>query len=190
MTSFGQYIGDVAANWWLWLVAAVLIGDQALRVASGAYGRWTDERLKPGFRGGVSVVAAVAVVLAGGFLTFRDASAKLAGAEQQLAEAVALRPELKTLETTSERFPDGTYKISKLVEIVSRTPPSSLHLVATSKGIMDLKIEPQSKRGMMIHGPSTQKGDTITDRIQGPVGKYLLVIRSATADVTLTHHFE
>ena len=190
MTGFGQYIGAVATHWWLWLVAGVLVADQALRVVSGAYGRWSDQRLKPGWRGGLSVVAAVAVVLAAGFLAFSDASAKLAGAEQRLVEAVALRPELKVLETTSERFPDGTYKISKLVEIVSRTPPSSLHLVATSKGIMDLRIEPQNKHGMMIHGPSTQKGDTITDRIQGPVGKYLLVIRSATADVTLTHHFE
>jgi hypothetical protein len=188
--ALGQFLGDIATRWWVWAVAGVLLVDQALRAASAAYRDATDRRLAPGPRGALSLVVAVAVVLAGGFLAFRDANARLAETQQRLAEAEALRPQLKTLDTTTERFPDGTYKISKLVEIVSRVPPGSLHIVVTAKGISDLRIEPQSKRGMMIHGPSSLKGDTITDRIQGPVGKYLLVVRAASAQVTLEHHFE
>ena len=185
-----QFLGDAAGRWWLWVAAGLLAGDQVMRAASSGYRHRTDGWLKPGARGALSVVAAVAVVLAAGFVAYRDARVKLADAEKRLAETVILRPELKDLETTTERFPDGTYKISKLVEIVSRTPPGSLHVKVTARGIMDLRIEPQSKRGMMIHGPSAHKDDTITDRIQGPVGKYLLVIRSASADVRLEHHFE
>ena len=195
--AIGQFLNIVAAQWWLWAVAAAVLGDQALRAASSGYRSATDRRVTPGLRGALALVAVAVVTLGAGFVAFhgtqvelQDSQAKLADTEKRLAEAVVLRPELKVLETTTERFPDGTYKVSKLVEIVSRFPPSSLHITATAKGIMDLKIEPQSKRGMMIHGPSAQDGDTITDRIQGPAGKYLLVIRCATADVTLTHRFE
>ena len=193
----GQFVDTVAAQWWLWAAAAVILGDQILRAASAGYRSATDRLLRPGTRGALALAAAVVVSLGAGFVAFKDARAKLADTEtrladteKKLAEAVVLRPELKVLDTTTERFPDGTYKISKLVEIVSRFPPSSLHIAVTAKGITELKIEPQSKRGMMIHGPSAQNGDTITDRIQGPAGKYLLVIRSASADVTLTHRFE
>lgn len=193
----GQFLDSVVAQWWLWLVAALILGDQLLRAVSAGYRAATDALLKPGARGALTTIAAVVVTLAAGFVAFNDARAKLADTEARLAdtekklsEAVVLRPELKVLDTITERFPDGTYKISKLIEIVSRFPPSSLHITVTAKGIMDLKIEPQSKVGMMIHGPSAQKGDTITDRIQGPAGKYLLVIRSASADVTLTSRFE
>jgi hypothetical protein len=189
-SELGQFLREIAAHWWLWVVAAVLAGDQALRAASGAYRQRTDRWLKPGWRGALSLAAAVAVVLAAGFLAFTDVAARLADSEKRLAETVVLRPRLDLLETTTERLPDGTYRISKLVEIVSRTPPGRLQIAATARGIMDLKIEPQAKRGMMIHGPSAQNGDTITDRIQGPVGKYMLIIRAAGADVTLVHHFE
>ena len=189
-SELGQFIREIAAHWWLWVVAAVLAGDQALRIASGAYRQRTDRWLKPGWRGALSLAAAVAVVLAAGFLAFTDVTAKLADTEKRLAEAAVLRPRLDMIETTTERLPDGTYRISKLVEIVSRTPPGRLHIAATARGIMDLKVEPQAKRGMMIHGPSAQNGDTITDRIQGPVGKYMLIIRATGADVTLVHHFE
>ena len=186
----GQFLSTVAAQWWLWAVAAIIVVDQILRAASGGYRGATDRLVKPGLRGGVALVAAVVVALAGGFVAYQGMQAKLADTEKRLAEVVVLRPELKTLETTTERQPDGSYRISKLVEIVSRYPPSALHLTATAKGISELKIEPQSKHGMMIHGPSSQSGDTITDRIQGPVGKYLLVIHATSADVTLTHRFE
>lgn len=184
------FIGAVAGQWWLWAVAGVLVADQALRLASGAYRRSTDRWFTPGWRGFASLVAAVTAVLAAGFVAYSDVTARLADTERRLAETIVLRPELKMLETTIERLPDGTYKISKLVEIVSRSPPGRLHIAATARGIRDLKIEPQSKRGMMIHGPTSQKGDTITDRIQGPVGKYLLIIRAAGDEVTLVHHFE
>jgi hypothetical protein len=195
--SIGQFLATVAAQWWLWVAVAVILGDQILRAASAVYQSATDRLLKPGPRRGLALAVAVVVAFAAGFVAFKDAGAKLAetetrlaDTEKKLAEAVVLRPQLKVLDTTTERFPDGTYKVSKLVEIVSRFPPSSLHIMVTAKGISELKIEPQSKRGMMIHGPSAQNGDTITDRIQGPAGKYLLVIRSGSADVTLTHRFE
>ena len=109
---------------------------------------------------------------------------------RKLAEAICSILEVPLGHARIEKFPDGTYKVSKLVEIISRYPPSALHIAVTAKGIRDLRIEPQSKSGMMIHGPSAQNGDTITDRIQGPIGKYLLVIRAGSADVTLTHRFE
>lgn len=189
-SGLSSFIGTIAAQWWLWAVAGLLVADQALRLASGAYRRSTDRWVRPGWRGFASLVAAVAAALAAGFMAYGDVTARLAHTEKQLAETVVLRPELKMLETTTERLPDGTYKISKLVEIVSRSPPGRLHIAATARGIRDLKIEPQTKRGMMIHGPSAQKGDTITDRIQGPVGKYLLIIRAAGDEVTLVHHFE
>lgn len=186
----GQFLTAVAAHWWLWAVAAVIVGDQLLRAASAGYRGAADRLIRPGARASLALVAAVAAALAGGYAVYVDSQVKLADTEKKLAEAVVLRPELKTLETTTERQPDGTYKISKLVEIVSRYPPSALHITATAKGISELKIEPQIKRGMMIHGPSSQNGDTITDRIQGPVGKYLLVIFAGSAEVTLTHRFE
>ena len=195
--TMGQFLDTVAAQWWLWAAVVVILGDQILRAASAGYRSATDRVLRPGLRGGLALAVAVVVALAAGFVAFKDARGRLADSEtrladteKKLAEAVVLRPELKVLDTITERSPDGTYKISKLVEIVSRFPPSSLHLTVTAKGISELKIEPQSKRGMMIHGPSAQNGDTITDRIQGPAGKYLLVIRSTSADVTLTHRFE
>ncbi|MGE5146125.1 MAG: hypothetical protein ACM3N5_05215 [Candidatus Eiseniibacteriota bacterium] len=195
--AINQFLATVAGQWWLWVAAAVIAGDQLLRAASAGYQSATDRVLKPGSRGGATLVVAVVVALAAGFVAFKDARARLADAEtrladteKKLAEAVVLRPQLKELDTTIEKFPDGTYKVSKLVEIVSRFPPSALHIAVTAKGIRDLRIEPQSKSGMMIHGPSAQNGDTITDRIQGPVGKYLLVIRTGSADVTLTHRFE
>ncbi|HVO15688.1 MAG TPA: hypothetical protein VMV26_10760 [Alphaproteobacteria bacterium] len=186
----GKFLAAVAAHWWLWAVAAIIVGDQLLRAASVGYRGATDRVVKPGLRASLALVAAVIAALAGGYAVYEDAQARLADTEKKLAEAVVLRPELKTLETTTERQPDGTYKISKLVEIASRYPPSALHITVTAKGITELKIEPQSKHGMMIHGPSSQSGDTITDRIQGPVGKYLLIIFAASADVTLTHRFE
>jgi hypothetical protein len=185
-----RFLSGVAGHWPLWAVLAVVVADQLLRATSAGYRAATDRVLKPGLRAALVLVAAVVAALAGGYAVFQDAQARLADTEKKLAEAVVLRPELKTLDTVIERESDGTYKISKLVEIVSRYPPSALHLTATAKGISELKIEPQSKRGMMIHGPSSQNGDTITDRIQGPVGKYLLIIRAASAEVTLTHRFE
>jgi hypothetical protein len=185
-----RFLGGLAGLWWLWAVAAVILADQFLRATSLGYRGATDRAFRPGLRATLMLAVVVVAALAGGFVVYRDAQARLADTEKRLAEAVVLRPELKTLETTTERQPDGSYKISKLVEIVSRYPPSALHIAATAKGITELKVEPQSKRGMMIHGPSSQNGDTIRDRIQGPVGKYLLIIHAASAEVTLTHRFE
>src|SRR5690554_492918 len=132
--AFGQFLAQVAAHWWLWAVVAALLCDQALRLAVPAYRQRTDRWLKPGWRGALSVVAAAVVALVGGYLAYRDVSLRLADTEKRLAETVVLQPKLNMLETTTERLPDGTYRISKLVEIVSRTPPGRLHIAATARG--------------------------------------------------------
>ena len=187
MTIFFGYLGVVlgqAVTTFLW-ASALLLGSGPIILRQAGYPgfaeRWLSLLQKLPFGRGLVVVVAFGAFGWSNFSAYRGVQETLIEIEQR-----AEGPILRTLDEQSERNPDGTYTIQRLIRVESQFAPNLLHLEAIGDGVIDLNIVSEGRNTSFLIKPAQPNSISI----QFPNGAYTVVVRSKTPKVLIDHRFE
>ncbi|MDP2325916.1 MAG: hypothetical protein Q8N51_18075, partial [Gammaproteobacteria bacterium] len=96
----------------------------------------------------------------------------------------APEPELKLIKTEDSVDADGVITVNFFVEVVAPYMPPNLRLVAISKSIIGMELNPL-RTGMMQCGHTGKRDDHCFTNIIGPSGRYRVTVTSKERPIEL-----
>jgi len=106
------------------------------------------------------------------------------------------RPEIKSIAVLRRANDDGTFTVTKIVDVVSKQLPAKLVITSRGDGILRMTVRPQKLENSVVYRgiawqepsePSLMPQHYV--EIEYPIGRYAVEVTSKDDDVTLDYKF-